>query len=184
MQYSIAVHKGFERDAVQRLKVAYGFGAVDARLPVKDYLRRGKGAWVPTTSVLFPGYVLVSSFAPLDQRRMAQILGEAFYSDGAGEPIRELSDDEARLVHSLTAFNTVVGFSRGTLRAGELQVVSGPLAGLESIIGKVDRHKRKAYLKQGLFPNLTRPTLPPNAFVSHEDKQPPLYLGLEVAVKL
>lgn len=183
MQYSVAVHKGMERDALQQLKAAFGFGSVDARMPMKDYLRRGKGAWVPTTSVLFPGYLIVSSFAPLDNARIAHILGATFYDADPVCSIRALSDDEARLVHSLTAFNSVVGFSRGVMRSGRLQVLSGPLVGLESVLGKVDRHKRKAYFKQGIFPNLTRPELAPDAFVSHEDKQPPLYLGLEVSRK-
>ena len=183
MQYSVAVHKDFERDAVQRLKAEFGFGSLDARLPMKDFLRRGNGAWVPTTSVMFPGFVIVQSVPELDRERIAACIGDLLYTAHGAEPIRALDDSETRIVHSLTAFNTVIGFSRGEIHRGKLRVLSGPLVGMEPIIGKVDRHKRKAYFKQGLFPGLTRPAFPSDVFLTRDDRQPPLYVGLEVALR-
>ena len=183
MQFSIAVHKDTEREAVQRIKTDFRYASIDARLPMKDYLRRGNGAWVPTTSVMFPGYIIVSSIPELDSERIECCLGDLLYTAHGSDPIRVLGDSETRIVHSLTAFHTVIGFSRGEIHRGGLHVLSGPLVGMEPIIGKVDRHKRKAYLKQGLFPGLTRPPIPEGAYASRDDRQPPLYVGLEVALR-
>ena len=44
-----------------------------------------------------------------------------------------------------------MGISTGIIEDGNLKVIDGPLKGFEKYIVRIDRHKRKAWLKIKLF---------------------------------
>lgn len=100
-------------------------------------LKKRQGTWQEETQSLFPDYVFLETDS-----------SEALLKlwDYPAKP-RALSNDETKLLEHLGGPDHELGFSRGYIRGGATHVTEGPLAGLERQIGKIDRHKRLAWLK-------------------------------------
>ncbi len=62
-----------------------------------------------------------------------------------------LSDEEEATIRRLLGNREIAGLSTGVIRDGVLQVLDGPLKGMEQYIVHINRHKRKAWLKMLLF---------------------------------
>lgn len=110
---------------------------------MKKYL----GEWHVDTLAMFPNYVFLQSEHPevlseeLEQyRKIVNVLE----NDSLLLAVRP---DEEDAIKKLCGENHHMGMSRGIIADGKLNVLEGPLAGRESIIRKVDRHKRIAKLE-------------------------------------
>ena len=68
----------------------------------------------------------------------------------AGEPIA-LDAPTVALLSELAGPNHLIAASEGAIVDGRLVVYSGPLAGREDLVTKIDRHKRVAYLDMSLL---------------------------------
>lgn len=96
-------------------------------------LRRTGGTWVARTEPVWPGYVLAEP-AP----------GVAEKDLGA---VGSLGPFESALVRRLGGAAHVIQPSQGRVVGGRLVVDFGPLAGLEPLVSKIDRHHRLAWLE-------------------------------------
>lgn len=118
-------------------------------VPRFQYHKKIKGAWQLVEELLTPGYLYARTSArSVDDlaRRLWQV--PAFtrmlaQDDGSFVPLS--SDEEAWLVR-LTGADHVVEPSIGFIEGDRVVITEGPLAGLESQIKKIDRHKRLAYI--------------------------------------
>lgn len=113
-----ALRSGLARDAFSLARVA---------------LRREHGAWVARTEAIWPGYVLVEP-------------AEGIIADDLGA-VGSLTPIESALVRRLGGASHLIPVSEGRIVAGRLEVRFGPLAGLEPLVRRVDRHRRLAWLE-------------------------------------
>ena len=129
-------------------------------------LREGESVYAPTyekemtirgekrlvTKLLFPGYMFIQSGAVIDfYTRLKEVKMEGFLLTltkllGAEGEFIPLSDEEEKEFLSLTGEEHKAGMSYGIIADGRLQITSGPLAGREGDIVRIDRHKRTAIL--------------------------------------
>ena len=134
-------------DAAARRIAALGGDAVQACFPLRrQMLRRKGGVWSYAEEPLLPGYLFLASDDP---DLVNRILRRSTWPDvmlGADGCLSTLADDEAALVRALADEEGVVRSSRGRIVEGELMVDAGPLAGLEGLVRRVDRHHRAAWI--------------------------------------
>lgn len=70
---------------------------------------------------------------------------------GTGDEIVPLSQEEIDLLLRMGSDSQLVEMSSGIIENDRVQVLSGPLKGMEGSIRKIDRHKRMAYLEVEMF---------------------------------
>lgn len=105
---------------------------------MKKYL----GAWHVDTYRMFPNYVFLQSSDPeqlsMELEQYREIV-DVLEGDGLLLPVRP---DEEAMIRLLCGEHHHMGLSRGIMRDGTIRVIEGPLAGRESLIRKIDLHKR------------------------------------------
>ena len=69
---------------------------------------------------------------------------------GVGSSFCPIRPEEEELLTRLTNGKDEIGMSYGVIEKGTLKVRSGVLAGMESRIKKIDRHKRKGFISMRL----------------------------------
>ena len=70
---------------------------------------------------------------------------------GTGDEIVPLSQEEIDLLLRMGSDSQLVEMSSGIIENDRVQVLSGPLKGMEGSIRKINRHKRMAYLEVEMF---------------------------------
>ncbi|MCI8724976.1 MAG: hypothetical protein HFG66_02405 [Hungatella sp.] len=91
-------------------------------------MMRYGGKWHMEKRLALPGYVFVAGTNMLVKRRCDV----------------SLTPCEAPYLKKMCQNSALIGISRGIIRNGTVVVTSGPLKGRESLIQKIDRHKRTA----------------------------------------
>lgn len=119
-------------------------------IPRYKEMKKYQGAWHTQEKLLFPGYVfLISNYAEELNKSLCNIIGLVKLL-GTGDEIVPLKESEAELLEHMGVRGTALDISTGIIKNGVVHVTEGPLAGLESYIRKIDRHKRKAWLELDL----------------------------------
>lgn len=101
--------------------------------------------------ILFPGYMFLET-DDIDELylnlrtipRLTKLLG-------VGEYIVPLNDEEEDFLMRFGGKKHLVEMSEGIIEHSQVRILSGPLMGMEGMIKKIDRHKRKAWLEMELF---------------------------------
>lgn len=94
-------------------------------------LRYG-GAWHIENRILLPGRIFVSTVKPVKWEEGMEIYPISY-----------------KLTHlkALCSERNIIGMSKGFLKSGTPIVTHGPLKGKESLIRRIDRHKRTAEIQ-------------------------------------
>lgn len=107
------------------------------------------GAWETVEELLTPGYVYVRAPRGVIEQLTQRLVDVPAFTrvltqeDGSVVP---LSEDEERWLVRLTGEGHVVEPSIGVIEGDRVVVTDGPLAGMESQIVSIDRHKRLAFV--------------------------------------
>ncbi|MCR4704643.1 MAG: antiterminator LoaP [Lachnospiraceae bacterium] len=152
MWYVIWTGVGNEEKVSQQLASMCPDGSSERYfIPKRCELIKYKKNWTCEDRILFPGYIFVETeavedvFFQLDKTvRPAKILR----CDKEFVPV---SEEERSFIHQLIGDDGVAGISIGEIKDHVVTITSGPLKGLEGIIKRIDRHKRRAYLEVDLF---------------------------------
>lgn len=120
-------------------------------IPYYEERKRIQGEWRTQRKVLFPGYVFVitEEIEKLYQQ-LARVVGLTKVLGADGEVV-PLTEEETEFLIGFGGEEQVVEMSEGLIENSQVIVTSGPLAGKEGLIRKIDRHKRKAYLELPMF---------------------------------
>ena len=107
--------------------------------------------WHMKTKILFPCYLFVVTDDP------EKLYMELKHIDGltkllkSGDDILPLPENEVDLLKRLGGDNHIVEMSLGYKEGDKVVITKGPLIGYETLIKKIDRHKRKAILEVEFF---------------------------------
>lgn len=111
---------------------------------MKKYL----GAWHVDTYPMFPGYVVLESCCPeLLSEELERRCGRADTLSRQGRDPVPVGQEEERLLKALGGERRIMGLSRGIVKNGAIRIAEGPLAGRESLIERLNLHKRVAVLR-------------------------------------
>lgn len=152
MWYVVQVRTGMEeniRIQCERL--------IDKRIMEKCFIpyyqekKKYEGTWHTLERVLFPGYVfMITDYMEELYESLKTIIGLTKVI-GTGREIVPLTEEEIHLLLRLWNEQQMVEMSVGQIIDGKIEIMDGPLAGMEEYIKKIDRHKRKAWLELELF---------------------------------
>lgn len=148
--YVVFVRGTYEQKVCNYLNTQEG---IEAFIPRKEVLYRKQGMVEKVVKLLFPGYVFVETemdhieFHSLIyslRNRCTGIVRNLEY-DLEGTPA--LYDSEREMIERLVNKEKVVELSVGFIEGEQIYITEGPLAGFESHIVHIDRHKRLATLE-------------------------------------
>lgn len=152
MWYVIQVRTGSEDNIrIQCKKIISSDVLKDCFIPYYEEKKHLEGEWKIQKKILFPGYVFLDS-EELEClfKKLKQVSGLTNLL-GTGNDVVPLTKEEIEFLISFGGKDQVVSISEGIIENSKVIVTSGPLAGKEGYIKKIDRHKRKAYLELPMF---------------------------------
>lgn len=108
--------------------------------------KRYLGEWHEEKERFLPGYMFLVTNDPEPANealgRMTEFVRLLGY-DGKICPVRK---EEEELLKRIAGENDEIGMSYGVIEGGVLKIRDGVLAGMESSVRKIDRHKRRGYI--------------------------------------
>ena len=125
-------------------------------IPYYEEKKKQNGTWNTLQKVLFPGYIFMITedveklfFHLKTIEGMTKLIG-------TGQDIIPLKDEEITFLQRFGGEEQIVSMSEGIIEGTQVIITSGPLMGMEGLIKKIDRHKRKAWLDLELFGRMQR----------------------------
>ena len=113
-------------------------------LPYCQRMKRYQGDWHIESRMLVPyGIFLLTE----DPDRLQAALSDFFFNssaEGNGQKAVPVDEPAVEFLRELCGDGEQIDLSRGYIRSGETFVTEGPLKGKESLIRRIDRHKRLA----------------------------------------
>ena len=120
-------------------------------IPYYEEKKKQNGSWNTLQKILFPGYICMITedveklfFHLKTIEGMTKLIG-------TGNDIIPLTEEEIIFLQRLGGEEQIVSMSEGIIEGTQVTIISGPLKGMEGLIQKIDRHKRKAWLDLELF---------------------------------
>lgn len=127
--------------------------AEDCYTPAFEAMKKIRGEWKLSWSVLFPGYIFVQTSDPAAlARRLVSVPAFTRLLGGNDDVFIPLTDEEEAWLNAFTNVEThLVEMSEGVIEGDRVLVTRGPLHGHEAQIARVDRHRRTAELEVHMF---------------------------------
>jgi transcriptional antiterminator NusG len=148
--YALFVATGEEERVKERVEYKLK-GELRAVVPRRKMRERKKGKWYEKIRTLFPGYVLLNGI--MDNKKYSLIRNVPgvirLLMDKNG-PL-EIEEFEIRIISRLTADSEIIGISGVCIEGGRVQVIDGPLLGLEGQILSIDKRKGRVKIVLNLM---------------------------------
>ncbi|OPX44829.1 hypothetical protein CLHUN_13830 [Ruminiclostridium hungatei] len=141
--YALFVVTG-EEDIIKdrlNLKMRDGLRAV---VPKRRLNERKHGRWQEKLRILFPGYILLNGCIQNDSydlfRGIPGVIRLLKDNDGP----QQILQQEIENICRLTSDSEIIGYSKVCISGGKVEVIEGPLCGMEGYIRSVDKRKGRA----------------------------------------
>lgn len=118
----------------------------DCKIIYYEMMRKYQGKWHAEKRAMFPGYLFVESDDVEELFHQLRRIPELTKLLGYGKDIVAISKEEEEFLRRITGGDDTVEMSYGVQEGDRVVVNEGCLVGLESIIRKIDRHKRRAFI--------------------------------------
>lgn len=150
--YVLFVKSGKERKVEEFLSKQLNEEISLPFIPLQEILFRKAGILKKEIKLLFPGYVFIESMLPSQDfmkeiniaiNRCSDIIGLLKYSDTE----ISMKESEKNMMISLCNNEHCIEASYGVIEGDKIRIFEGPLKGLESVVRKVNRHKREALIE-------------------------------------
>ena len=116
-------------------------------IPYYQQKKRFQGEWHIQERILFPGYVFLIAENPEKLvNGLRKVIGLTKLI-GTGDEIVPLVQEEIDLLMKIGTDKQLVEMSSGIIENDRVQILAGPLMGMEGNICRIDRHKRMAYME-------------------------------------
>ncbi|MEY8483756.1 antiterminator LoaP [Lachnospiraceae bacterium 48-21] len=157
MWYVVQVRTGTEESIrIQCEKQMTGEVLERCFIPYYEESKRIRGRWITLEKVLFPGYVfMISEKMESLYDQLHGVIGLTKMI-GTGREIVPLGEEEISFLQGIGGEKQIVEMSEGVIEQSCVRITSGPLVGMEGLIRKIDRHKRKAWLEVPMFGRVQR----------------------------
>ena len=151
--YVVQVFRGKEEVFIDRLKQ---FDDCSVFTPKQVQLFKRKDHVIKVLKPMFPGYIFIAT--DLDYRAFRTFY-QQFISiiDGCIKVLKYKDEVEALYPHERAFIerfvnkDNIIDSSLGFIEGDRIRIIEGPLVGNESLIKKINRHKRTALIEIALF---------------------------------
>ena len=128
----------------------------DCFVPQVENVYKKAGQYKKVIRPLFPGYVFIICKNPKEIAPYLKEVQEYTRILKTGDDFEALSETEVDYLLVLAGERQRVELSKGYIVGDKIEIVEGPMKGMDGNIRKIDRHKRTAMVE---VPFLGRPTL-------------------------
>lgn len=143
--YCVFCRSGSERKAAREIMIR--FPEVEAIAPVKIVREKRCGTWHERELPILPGYLFLYTQDQLPGRICARI-DNLFRLLGEKDTTRELTGEDAGYAAWIRKHHGRIEPSRVTIAENrEVRIIDGPLADINGIVKKLDRHKQRALIE-------------------------------------
>ncbi|MEN2777205.1 antiterminator LoaP [Acetivibrio clariflavus] len=150
--YVLFVKAGKERKVEQYLRKQLNPDISIPFIPLQEILFRRSGTVKREIRFLFPGYVFIESI--LSDRQFIQVIKPVIAKCSDIISLLKYSNTEISMKESeknmlinLCNSEYCIEASYGVIEGDRIHIIDGPLKGMESIVRKVNRHKREAQVE-------------------------------------
>lgn len=112
--------------------------------------KRYLGEWHEEREQFLPGYIFLVTDDSAAAAKVMKEITEFTRLLGSGREACPIGKEEEKLLEKLAGDQDEIGMSYGVIEKGVLKIRDGVLAGLEPAVKKIDRHKRKGYIRLSL----------------------------------
>ena len=150
--YVLFVQTGRERKIEHFLKKQFNSDVCIPFIPLQKVLFKRSGTVKKEMRILFPGYVFIESELSGQQflnvissaaKRQSDMICVLKYSDTE----IAMKESERQMLLGLCNNDHCIESSYGIIEGDKIHIIDGALKGMESIVKKVNRHKRQALIE-------------------------------------
>lgn len=154
--YVVFVKTGKERKIEQYLGKELNTEACIPFIPLQEILFRRSGVEKKEVRNLFPGYVFIETVLPSQEfmkvinplvYKLSDIISLLKYSDSE----IAMKESERQMLLKLCNNDHCIETSYGIIEGDKIYISDGPLKGMESVVKKVNRHKREALIEMEIM---------------------------------
>lgn len=115
-----------------------------ALVPKRRMRERKEGKWQERIRTLFPGYVLLNGQINTEVYNLISTIPGVIRFLKNNDGPQYIDEHEMYIIQKLTSENEIIGFSSVDIRGRKIQIIDGPLTGMEGYIQSIDRRKGRA----------------------------------------
>ena len=154
------VKNSYEEQVCQQLNCFDFHDNINIFIPSKEQIIKLPNQIIKVRRALFPGYLFVETeikaedFSKIIYRSkyyLQKIVRVVRYGTSYDIAMRE---EERRILETIMSKERCIEASNGIIEGDRIIITEGALLGQESIIKKIDRHKRKAFIEILMFGEL------------------------------
>jgi transcription antitermination factor NusG len=120
-------------------------------IPQKMVQKKYRGEWREVTIRLYPEYLFVITENPeVVEKKLGELSRYSRFLQ-KDTKVAPISAEEEGYLRQMLHEGEVVEMSTGIIENEQIIIESGPLKGMEGLIGKIDRHKRMATIEFNFF---------------------------------
>jgi len=164
--YILFVRTGSEEKVRQILSHRLDSTNYQPFVPVKTAPSKSGGVVRKMLKPLYPGYIFIQSVLSPDKFCEAMFLvvypiKDAYrvLHNGSDRLDTALRENERLFFQRLFGKDFIIEDSIGVIKDGKTLIISGPLAGMEGMIKKIDRHRREATVEISIMGEVKKVTL-------------------------
>lgn len=151
MWYVIQTGMGSEEAVKEKTKKMLPDGSYkDCKVLYCISKKRYLGQWHEERERFLPGYIFLVTEDSETASMAMKGIAEFTKLLGYGKEVCPIGKEEEELLAKLVGDRDEIGMSYGVIENGALKIKTGVLAGLEPAVRKIDRHKRKGYIRLAL----------------------------------
>lgn len=150
--YVLFVRTGYEHMVERLLKKCMDSSTFMPFIPLHEKIFKISGSVKKEVKPLFPGYMFIESEAG-GQEFIKSVNAFRYFSCDIIRTLKysdteiAMRESERQMLLSLCNGNHCIEASSGIIEGDRIHVTDGPLKGWESIVRKVDRHKRQTWIE-------------------------------------
>lgn len=150
--YAVQVRTGKEQAIAELCRRTIGEDILtETFFPRYERMKRYQGAWHKEQLPMFPGYIFLVTKQVDELFYALKVIPELTKILGDGSEFIPIEEEEKALLKRLGNEDHVTEMSAGYIAGEQIVILSGPLAGMEGKIKRIDRHKRIAVLEVAMF---------------------------------
>jgi len=150
--YVLFVRTGSEYKVEQFLKVVMDTDLYMPFIPLYERIFKFPEKTIKKLKPLFPGYVFIES--EVSDCEFIKTINPIVYASCDIANVLKYSNtqfairkSEKQMLMSLCNEDYNIESSRGIIEGDQIHIIDGPLKGMESIVKKIDRHKKQAWIE-------------------------------------
>lgn len=142
--YVVFVETGREEEVQKWFDFYFENETFRSLVPTRRLREKRGGKIYHVLRKLFPGYVFFNINMSLEKYKIIKKIPGIIKILNTGSYYSHISDKEMSIILKLVGDKSVIDYSKVLVENSKIQVKDGPLYGMEGIIKKIDKHKKRA----------------------------------------